>query len=208
MPNDNPQIVTGMREPHHTGQVMKPMSETHVGPSLRRQQLREGQVEFHSINKRYRVEFAQPKQQLNTATGEVIQEGPRFLQFEGYICIVENPHLIHQAKGCVNIPEAMIPHKHTDNCSPKGCKIMRCAMGHQNPVNPTQLYYPTHPSCHVKGDFWDARDHDTLMAKSTKARIISEMQNLKNTVPPEEMPEFLAALGIDAFQLPPKEASK
>ena len=208
MPNDNPEIVTGMRAPHHTGQVAKPMIDvSQTAEPIRRVALREGQVEFHSVNKRYRVEFQKPKQQLNQTTGEVIEEGARFLQFEGYRCATENPTLIHQAKGCVNIPGAMVPHAHTPTCA-KNCAIQRCAMGHQNPRNSTQYYFPAHPSCRIRGDFWDAAEMDAILTKNAKAKLLEDINRLKATIPENDMPDFLTALGVNNFNLPPKEATK
>jgi hypothetical protein len=207
MPHENQKIVTGMREPQHDGQITKPMVD--IPPdSIRRQKLMDGQVEFHSLNRRYRVEFQKPKQQMNQATGEIIEEGPRFLQFDGRRCVTDNLNLVHQAKGCHNIGVGtMVYHEHTPYCV-VGCKISRCFLGHQNPKNPTQLYYPKHPSYGIKGDFWDSTEMDVMVAKDAKTRLISDMKKLTETVQAEDMPEFLAAIGIDGFNLPPKEPVK
>jgi hypothetical protein len=204
MANLDQEIVTGMREPHHTGLVSKPLNVGHDKPLIRRVQLSEGQVEFHSAYRRYRVEFQKPKQQLNTNTGEIIDEGARFLQFEGFRCVTDNPTIIHQAKGCQNIPNVMVEHAHTQNC-PKNCKIMRCSLGHVDPKNQTRPYFPPHPSFGLGMDFWDATEMDKKLKKDAKTRFIQQAQQLVTEMPPEDIPEFLSVTGLKEFVLPPKE---
>ena len=207
MPEGNPQIVTGMRQPHDTGQVAKPVNQIELIDPIRRRQLSPGEVEFHSNARAYRVEFQKPKAAMNQATGEIIEEGPRNLQFKGRVCITSDPTLIHQAKGCVNIPGAMEPHQHTGLCQ-KNCKITRCILGHQNPKNPSQHYYPRHPSYGLNLDFCDAAEIDAEVAKSSKAATIQNFKNLAANIPQEELQGILEATGIESFQLPKREMPK
>lgn len=210
MPSEAPQIITGMREPHHTGQVTKPMQDLPPVAGIRRLKLNDGEVEFHSIPRSYRVDFQRPKEQLNPATGEIMQEGPRFIQFKDRRAVVTNPTLIHQAKGCKNVP-GMNAHEHTKACI-KDCEIFACALGHQNPMNPTMRYFLKHPSFGIKGDFWDAADMDAMDAASRKASTIANFKNMAASLPPEELSAVLAAAGVESFALPqrevPKEAAK
>ena len=210
MPNLDQEIVTGAREPRHTGVTSMPMADTKA-PIVRRRQLQEGQVEFHAKYRRYRVEFQKPKQQLNRDTGEVLEEGARFLAFENFTCVTENPTLIHQAKGCKSIPGATVnAHKHDPQKCRKGCTDERweCIMGHQDPRNPTRLYYPQHPSLGLALDFWDAADMDVKLKKEAKANFLKQAQQIVSEMPAEDIPEFLAATGIEGFNIPPKEVTK
>jgi hypothetical protein len=205
--HDNVQIVSGMRQPHDTGQVVKQMTGPDPAPMIRRQTLADGEVEFHSLNRRYRVEFERPKQQMDLATGEAIQEGPRFLQFDNYRCVTSNPTLIHQAMGCENIPGAMECAEHGKKCAAK-CTKQRCHLGHVDPRNITRKYFTRHGSYGIKMYFWDAAEMDKILKVAAKERLKEDAKRMIESLPEEEVPEFLAAIGVEAPKLPEKHASK
>ena len=199
MPGLPQEIVTGAREPHHTGQVAKPLYQTDSVEPARTVQLREGQVQFHARSRRYRVDFKTPNKIMSQTTGELMDPTPLFLQFDDRSAITDNLDIIHRAKGCV-AAGAVKCAKH-----PKcvvDCVEKRCEQGH---ITAAGKPWPAHPSYGLKAEFWDASEMTEAIRISTKANRIAQALQLKETLPPEELKEFLTALGTDTFKLPDKK---
>ena len=83
MPGLSNEIVIGARDGSVVGpNVAKVHQQTLVTtPGARYLTVSDGQVQFHSVNRRYRVQFTSPRFVRDPDTGITLSQSPLYLQF-------------------------------------------------------------------------------------------------------------------------------
>lgn len=211
MPGLNQEIITGFRGPDQLLKTGPEVVKTHEQPfqpkpKILRLELKPGQVQFQSVNRRYRVQLTSPRNKLDPQTGMLISVQPLSLQFENNSVITDNVEIIHRVKGCRNVQNLRCEtHKNKEQCeaSPAKCTFTCPFDGHKDANGRP---FSQHPSFGLCGDFWDAEDALVEAKKAQKAALIKQVQQVAEQAGPEEKQELLAALGVESFPLPPKEA--